>query len=258
MRGAAMKTPGTDPAGRLTVTVRFYEELNDYIKPDRRKREITRHLNHRTTTKDIIESFGVPHTEVDLILVDGVSVGFDHHVDHLNRISVYPVFEILDIAPVTLLHKAPLRRIWFVADVHLGKLARRLRLLGLDTLYRNDYEDQEVLDIVQAREERVLLTRDHRLLMHNVVQRGMLIRSHDADEQTTEVLRRFDLFSALDPFTRCLVCNREIEPVDKKDILDRLTRRYYRTFKRCLSCGRVYWQGSHHTQLLEFVRKVNQ
>ncbi len=244
----------------LSVSVRFYEELNDYLKPDQRKQELTKQLNHRTTTKDIIESFGIPHTEVDLILVNGDSVGFDHHIHHLDQISVYPMFESLDISPVTRLNQGPLRKVKFVADVHLGKLARRLRLLGFDTLYRNDYEDPELVEIVQTR-ERALLTRDRRLLMHNAVQRGMLIRSDDGDQQVVEVLKRFDLFSSLNPFSRCLACNQEIEPVDKGEILDQLeplTRRYYRKFKRCIACKRVYWQGSHYPHLLEFIQKIEE
>ena len=114
------------------VTIRFYEELNDFLEPSRRKSDIEIVFPERRSVKDLIESFGVPHVEVDLILVNGESVDFSRIVADGDRISVYPVFETLDIGPVTRLRPDPLREPRFVLDVHLRKLARRLRLLGFD------------------------------------------------------------------------------------------------------------------------------
>jgi uncharacterized protein len=141
-----------------TAFFRFYEELNDFLPEDRRKRDFSLNFDGRPTVKHLIESIGVPHTEIDLILVNGVSVDFKHHVSDQDRVAVYPVFESFDISPLVRLRPYPLRKPVFILDVHLGKLARKLRLLGFDTLYRNDYEDSEIVAIAVAA-HRIVLTR---------------------------------------------------------------------------------------------------
>jgi uncharacterized protein with PIN domain len=243
-----------------TAWLRFYEELNDFLPPERRKRDIAYRLDRRASVKDVIESLGVPHTEVDLILVDGRSVGFDHIVGEGERISVYPVFERLDIGPVQRLRPEPLRDPRFVCDANLGRLARYLRLLGFDTLYRNDYRDAEVARIA-ARERRILLSRDRRLLQRRMVTHGAFVHADDPREQAREVVRRFDLAGKARPFTRCTRCNGLLEEVGKAEILHRLepkTREYYDRFKRCRDCGRIYWQGSHHERAQALVRHLLQ
>src|SRR3989338_9144205 len=109
---------------------RFYEELNDFLPPERRKTTFTREFRNRASVKDMIEALGVPHTEVDLILVNGASVDFSYLVQDGDRISVYPMFESFDIRPLVHLRPRPLREPKFVLDTHLGKLAVYLRLLG--------------------------------------------------------------------------------------------------------------------------------
>jgi hypothetical protein len=198
---------------------------------------------------------GVPHGEVDLILVDGRSVGFDHIVDDGQRISVYPVFEALDVGQVTRLRPRPLRETRFVLDTHLGQLARYLRLLGFDTLYRNDYEDPELAEI--ARDDgRLLLTKDRGLLKRKIVSRGYCVRETDPVLQLQEVVSRLDLRGQFEPFKRCLRCNGLIEAVAKAAVVDELpadTRRYYDEFRRCTACGRVYWKGSHYERMRKFL-----
>jgi len=241
-----------------TAWLRFYEELNDFLPPRRRKRDIAYPLTRRASVKDVIESLGVPHTEVDLILVDGRSVGFDHIVGDGQRISVYPVFESLDISPVQRLRPKPLREPRFVCDANLGRLARYLRLLGFDTLYRNDFRDREVAEL-SARQRRILLTRDRRLLRRRILTHAYFVRAEDPREQAREVVRRFDLAARARPFTRCARCNGLLEDVDKEQILDRLepkTRRYYDRFRRCRDCARLYWQGSHHDRAAALVRHL--
>ena len=231
-----------------TAWLRFYEELNDFLPPERRKREFPYHFDRRASIKDVIESLGVPHTEVDLILVNGHSVDFGHIVRDGDRVSVYPVFEGLEIGPVQRLRPAPLREPRFVCDANLGRLAGYLRLLGFDTLYRNDFADAEVAE-TSAREHRILLTRDRRLLRRRIITHGYFVRAEDPREQAREVVHRFDLSGRARPFTRCVRCNGLLEWVDKEKILDQLepkTRKYYDHFKRCRACGRIYWQGSHH------------
>jgi uncharacterized protein with PIN domain len=236
---------------------RFYEELNDFLPPAKRKREFGYSFRGTTSVKHAIEAIGVPHPEVDLILADGHSVDFTYRLVHQNRISVYPVFESFDISPLVQLRPEPLRRSTFVLDVHLGKLARMMRLLGFDCLYRNDYDDPEIVDI-SVRENRIILTRDRHLLQASVITRGYWVRSGFVDNQVEEVLRRFDLSSQIRSFRRCLLCNGDLESVRKEDILQHLepkTILYYNTFFRCRRCGQIYWKGTHFEKLEKKVEK---
>lgn len=233
------------------VRLRFYEELNDFLAPQRRKTTFTHELTRRTSVKDLIESFGVPHTEVEVILVNGVSVDFSYIVRPGDRISVYPMFESLDVTPLIRLREKPLREPRFVIDTNLGQLARYLRLLGFDVVYRNDFTDREVAKVAQD-ENRIVLTRDRALLQHKIITHGYFVRADKPREQVREILARLDLYGALHPFTRCLRCNGELETVDKEAVLDQLepkTRKYYRRFRRCKNCGQAYWRGSHFNRM---------
>lgn len=242
-----------------TVLIRFYEELNDFLPPERRKVDFPHLFNQPGSIKDLIEALGVPHTEIDLILVNGRSVDFDYPVQDGDRISVYPVFESLDIAPVIRLRPAPLRTTRFVLDTHLGRLAAYLRLFGFDTLYRNDYDDRTLSEI-SAGERRILLTRDKRLLMRKQITRGYYLRAVQPRKQLVEVLGRFDLYRAQRPFTRCMHCNGEIEPVPKERIAPRLpprTKDYYDEFWQCAQCNKIYWKGSHYLRMRLMIQAVN-
>jgi uncharacterized protein len=233
------------------VQLRFYEELNDFLAPPLRKTTFAHELTRRTSVKDLIESFGVPHTEVEVILVNGASVDFSHIVRPGDRISVYPVFESLDVTPLIRLREKPLREPRFVIDTNLGRLARYLRLLGFDVVYRNDFTDRGVAKIAQD-EKRIVLTRDRALLQHKIISHGYFVRADKPREQVREILARLDLYGALHPFTRCLRCNGELETVDKAAVLDQLepkTRKYYGRFRRCKSCGQAYWRGSHFNRM---------
>ncbi len=237
---------------------RFYAELNDFLPPDRRQRTFTHQFELSASVKDMIEALGVPHTEVDLILVNGQSVDFSYLVQAGDRISVYPMFESIDISPLVRLRPQPLRETRFVLDVHLGRLAGYLRMLGFDTLYRNNFEDEELAQISSA-QGRILLTRDRGLLKRSIVTHGYCLRATNPLEQLLEVLRRFDLFDSIEPFQRCLRCNGLLQSVNKNNILDRLppkTRRYYDEFWQCRRCQKIYWQGSHYQRMRQFVERV--
>ena len=226
---------------------RFYEELNDFLRVDRQRQCFTHAFEHRVSVKDIIESFGVPHTEVDLILVDGKSVDFTHIVNHGERISVYPVFESIDITPLLKLRPRPLRTSRFVLDGHLGKLARYLRLFGFDSLYRNDYEDEHLARIA-SRQHRIVLTRDRGLLKRRCIVRGCYIREKIPKQQLHELFVRLDLARSARPYSRCLRCNGVLRAVAKNTIWQRLepnTCRYFNDFKICENCDQIYWRGSH-------------
>ncbi len=235
---------------------RFYEELNDFLEPAHRGSELDYAFDGAPAIKDPIEALGVPHSEVDLVLVNQESVGFGHRLKNGDRVSVYPVFESLDISPLQHLRARPLRQTRFVVDVNLGKLARRLRMLGFDTRYGNRLEDREIVDISVA-EQRIILTRDRRLLFHKRITHGYCVRSDDPETQLKEVVERLDLRRQLRPLRRCLECNGEIEAVEREQVwarLEPLTRRYYDRFYACPDCGKVYWEGSHVDRISEFIR----
>ena len=238
---------------------RFYEELNDFLPVGRRKRDFAYGFTGAPAVKDAIEALGVPHVEVDLILVDGRSVDFAHTLCDGNRVSVYPVFESLDITPITRLRERPLRDPGFVCDVHLGKLARRLRVLGFDTLYSDDYDDPEIASLA-ATQKRCILTRDVGLLKRKDVTRGYWLRSTNIREQVIEVVTRLDLTALIRPFRLCTACNGQVDQVAKSEIthlLEPLTRQHFDEFKRCRDCARIYWKGSHYDRLREDIRSLN-
>ncbi len=238
---------------------RFYEELNDFLPPEKRKVAFDYLLQRRASVKDVIEALGVPHTEVEVILANGISVDFGYIVGDGDRIGVYPVFESLDIRPLLKLRESPLRQPRFVLDCHLGRLARYLRHVGFDTLYRNDYNDNR-LAMISADEHRILLTRDRDLLKRRIITHGYCVRNHDPRKQLDEVLARFDLYTDIKPFGRCTRCNGEVVAVDKNDILDRLepkTREYYDQFWQCGSCCQIYWEGSHFKKMKSLIDKLD-
>jgi len=240
------------------VQLRFYEELNDFLPPALRKADIPHTFDRRASVKDMIEAFGVPHTEVDIILVNGRSVDFSYIVEDGDRISIYPVFESLDVSPLLRLRPAPLRTPAFVLDSNLGRLARYLRLLGFDCLYQNDYDDETVATIADS-EQRIVLTRDRALLQRKLITRGCFVRAVRPRQQVKEVLARFDLYRLVAPFRRCIRCNGILQAVDKQAIEGRLepkTRQYIDTFRICTACGQIYWQGSHHVRAQHLIEEL--
>ena len=231
---------------------RFYEELNDYLPRQRRRRSFQIAFQGRPSVKSLIEALGVPHPEIDLILVNGRSVGFAHPLEDGARVAVYPVFESFDITPLVRLRPRPLRRTAFILDVPLGKLTRHLRLLGFDSYYRNDLDDPEIVGLALAM-QRIILTRDRRLLQIKAVRHGYGVRSAQPDRQVVEIMTRFDLWRQTRPFTRCLECNALLHTVSKAEVVHRLparTARDYHAFYGCRDCGRIYWKGSHYDALV--------
>ena len=238
---------------------RFYAELKDFLRPSQAHGAFQYRYHGTPAVKDAIEALGVPHTEVDLILVNGESVGFGHRLRPGDRVAVYPVFEALDIAGLTHLRQQPLREPRFICDVHLGKLARRLRLLGFDTTYNNSATDPEIVATALA-EYRIIVTRDHGILKQRVVTHGYLVRSNLVTEQVVELLDRFDLRGRIKPLSRCARCNGMIEAVAKPEVEHELpsrTRRHYESFNRCQHCGAIYWRGAHAAALDAWIGQLN-
>jgi hypothetical protein len=240
-----------------TARFRFYAELNDFLPVENQGKVLTRSFSVSGSVKDFIESFGVPHTEVELVLANGVPVNFSYPVRDGDLVSVYPVFESLDIATVSLVRPAPLRVLRFLLDVHLGRLAAYLRMAGFDALYGSEASDAELASRV-ARERRVLLTRDRYLLMRTAVERGYWVRSTEPREQLLEVVKRFDLVGSMRPFTRCLECNTSLEEASREAVWERLPPKIKdkEVFAVCPSCKRVYWKGSHYERMSELLAWV--
>jgi uncharacterized protein len=247
MAGSAAHEP-------VSVLISFHDGLDYFLRLDQQLHQpVRRIVAYRSAIKDVIESCGIPHPEVDLILVNQQPVEFQFRVEVDCLVSVYP-FSSHRNSPG--LQNRGIRR--FVADGHLGKLVRDLRLLGIDVAYRNDADDRDLLTIMQ-REKRGLLTRDRPLLMHRVVENGFFPRSQKPFEQTIETIHRFELAPVLAPFTRCLRCNGFLIRTEKQAVIDQLeplTRLYYDDFTKCPSCGQTYWRGSHIAKLEKRVASI--
>lgn len=244
--------------GGVSATFRFYEELNDFLAPEHRRRSFTRRCARAATVKHMIEALGVPHTEVELVLVNGESVGFDRPVREGDRIAVYPKFEAFDVTPLLRIRSRPLRHLRFVADAHLGKLAHLLRMAGFDTLYDNAYRDDQI-ERIALTEQRIVLTRDRDLLKRRGVTHGCYVRAPRSQAQLREVFARLDLARSARPLTLCLRCNRALQPVPKSLVDARLpqaVRERHRQFSTCPGCGRVYWPGTHWQRMLALLESA--
>lgn len=236
------------------IELRFYQSLNDFVEPALRNAVIVHHLNRRASVKDIIESFNVPHTEIEQILVNNHAVGFNYIIRYGDYVQVYPAPFVPIITPTFALRPPSLRPPLFVIDANLGKLARYLRLLGLDCLYRNDYNDDTVAKIADV-QRRTVLTRDRTLLQRRIIVYGYFVRACLPKIQVKEVLNRFDLYPLLKPLTRCSHCNGSLIEIEKQKIahrLEPLTKQHYHRFLICTVCNQIYWHGSHckHVQQL--------
>ncbi len=240
----------------FTVRLNFHSDLDFFLGSSSRTGLVERTLTEKTSVKDAIESCGVPHPEVDLILLDRRPIDFDYPVASDAEIDVFPVGTCHPQIADKRLQSTSVRV--FIADGHLGKLTRNLRLLGFDVAYDQQADDRHLLDAMKS-ENRALLTRDRRLLMHAIVKTGYYPRSQNPDEQIIEVIRRFELFESIAPFTRCLRCNEKLREVAKADVIDNLeplTKMYYEQFRRCTGCGQIYWAGSHFEWLQKRIETI--
>lgn len=249
--------PAAD-AAPVAASFRFYEELNDFLAPPHRRRAFEAPCARAATVKHMIEALGVPHTEVELVLVNGESVGFDRLLAHGDRVSVYPRFETFDVTPLLRVRATPLRVTRFIADAHLGGLARLLRLTGFDTLYDNHYDDAELVAIA-TREGRIALTRDRELLKRRELTHGCFVHALKPEQQAAEIVQRLDLARSARPFSLCLECNAPLRPIDKADVAHRLpadVRARQARFSTCDRCQRVFWEGSHWQRMQAIVTRL--
>lgn len=245
------QAPGPHARPVHEIEVRIYAELNDFLPAERRQRPFRHAFTGTPAVKDTIEAIGVPHAEVDVIFVDGRSVDFAHRLRGGERVAVYPVFERFDVSDVTRLRPAPLRVPRFVADVHLGKLARYLRLLGFDTVWHRELEDREIIDVALD-QRRIILTRDKGILKNGRVTHGYWLRSVEPMAQLEEVVAALDLANGIRPYSRCLECNALLQAISRAKaaaFVPLPVILVFRDFRRCRGCARFYWRGSHRKRL---------
>jgi uncharacterized protein with PIN domain len=229
-----------------TAYFQFFGRLGDFLPRSQRDQVIAVDFQERQSIKHLAESLGVPHPEIGQVLVNGQEETLSTITQDGDQVEIRPIPNGCPIEPR------------FVLDNHLGRLAAYLRMLGFDCLYRNDYDDEELAETSQG-EERILLSRDRRLLMRKSVTYGYCLRSLDSLEQLTEIIQRFDLISRIAPFHRCLRCNHLLEPVAKETIFERLeplTKLYFDEFQICPACGQIYWKGSHYERMQKLVQAL--
>jgi uncharacterized protein with PIN domain len=237
---------------------RFYGELNDFLTNNRKGKSFSYEFDGNPSVKNMIEALGVPHPEVYAIQANERFVDFSYHGQHGDRIRVYPVSYHQRLPEAVALQEPVDGEPRFVLDLHLGRLAAYMRMMGFDVLYRNDFEDPELARIA-SEQGRILLTRDRRLLMRNRVSQGYCLRSLDPERQLVEVLERYDLSDQVEPFRRCLRCNTPLVPVSKEKIVDRLeplTKRYFNEFHICPNCKQIYWKGSHFHRMQRLIDRL--
>ena len=233
------------------INIKFYDSLNKLLKKEKRDKELSLELKLRQSVKDLIEALGIPHTEVGMIVIDGKREEFSFILKDGQKIEVYPAFNGVEEPKFQDLIDYPKK---FILDVHLGRLAKYLRIFGIDTLYENYYSDEEIVKIA-LKEGRVILTRDRGILKRRVVRYGYLVKSNESKEQLREMFLNFDLLPNIKLFFRCISCNGIVERVDKEEIIEELeplTRKYYNEFFRCAMCKKIYWKGGHWERMEEF------
>lgn len=243
----------------MVVHLRCYAELNDHLPPAQRQRENAVALNSRATVAELLRDRRFPSEAIELVLVNGASCGFSQVLRDGDRVSLYPVFEALDVTSLLRLRSRPLRKVLFVADAHLGRLARYLRLVGFDTLYENDPGDTALVEIAAA-QGRILLSRDRALLARPRITHGLWVPQTAPREQLTWLVERLDLNCLFRPFTRCMGCNGLLSAVDKDDLKELVPQRVlalHDAFWRCGHCAQIYWRGTHYERLRAFVERLS-
>ncbi len=240
------------------LTLYFDNSLQELLTRRYRKNRIVHYpLVRRASIKDICESLHIPHTEIWKITRGSEELSFTHIPCAGERIALHSFPFGTDVTRPTLLRPEPLPSPAFTVDVNVGKLARLLRMAGIDTWYKSQVSES-ALAKESAAEGRILLTRNRDLLQRKIIVWGRLVRSERPVAQLAEIISLYGLGQQIAPFSRCLECNGLLQSVDKSSILhllEPLTKKYYHRFKRCPDCGRIYWQGSHHQHMLNILEQ---
>lgn len=242
------------------ITIRFYAQLNDFLPAARRQLAFSCSFEGQPSVKDLIESLGIPHPEVDLIIINGKSADFSTRLQGGENVSVYPSFRSIEIDEITRVRPQPLCTAKFALDGHLGKLASYLRMLGFDSFYSNEIDDASLADLA-AVENRIVLTCDRGLLKRKKVIYGHCIRDKYPRQQLSEVLDHYQLGPQIQPFKRCIHCNTVLDQVAKTDIMSSIpprVRDYCKDFRLCPGCGRIYWSGTHYQRMVSFIEQITE
>ncbi|WP_018614243.1 Mut7-C RNAse domain-containing protein [Segetibacter koreensis] len=240
-----------------SAVFQFFLTLNDFLPATNKYKPFRYNFKGTPAIKDAIEAIGIPHTEVDFIIVNGSPVNFTFKLTNNDTVEVYPANANTPFVKSHSLSPTLNYPITFVADVQVGRLARALRILGFDTLYKNDFSDKFIVEIAEI-EQRVVLTRDIGLLKHKSIKWGYWLRSQTVEKQLQEVVNRFNLLPEVSLFQRCLSCNGEIKKVEKESVLKELppkTIQFFDDFFQCSRCKKIYWKGSHYEHMLEMVKR---
>jgi len=240
------------------ATFTFHGDLNFFLPRRRKYQTFSQKFNLPRSIKDLIEAIAPPHPEIELIVVNGKSVSWDYVVQDGDIIDVYPHFSDVEMPDKIRLIPKYKGFPKFVLDTHLGRLAAYLRMMGFDTLYRNDYED-DVLAEISANENRILLTRDLGLLKRNLVTYGYFVRNTDPKERLIEIVDRYTLDEFVAPFERCMTCNGELYRVAKEDVRDDVkeeTFNVFDEFQQCDNCLKIFWKGSHYEKMQRLIEEV--
>lgn len=239
------------------VQIIVHNVLKDFLPGNDEKDVVTAEFDGSPAVKDTIESIGIPHSEIGRVEVNGKSVTFSYRIHEGDVISVFPVDWQPGENKYRLLQSELPEKIKFILDVHLGKLARELRMLGFDCQYENNYTDEQILDL-SGSEKRIVLTRDIGILKNSRIGWGHWMRSTDMTLQVKEVITVFDLKDRIHPFSVCFKCNGKLVPVEKGEVIDSLpskVKNLQTEFHRCEKCGQLYWKGTHYEHMLKRIRE---
>jgi len=240
------------------ATFRFHDSLKFFLPRKQKNQPITHTFDWKASIKDMVESMGVPHPEVELLVVNGTSVGWDYIVQPDDEIDIHPQFDAISLTDKTPLFPVYSGKPRFILDTHLGRLAAYLRMMGFDTLYRNDYPDDELAQVSHD-ENRILLTRDVGLLKRSLVIYGYFVRHTKPRQRILEIAQRYNLAEFAEPFKYCMKCNGNLYQVEKQVIQHQLpgnTTDYYDIFHQCEDCERIFWKGSHYRKMADIVQDV--
>ncbi len=243
----------------IGILVRVYEELNQYLPAHVQKKEFMVQSPALVCVQDVIDLLKIPLEEVDLILVNGESVDISHPCQPNDRISIYPVFETLNIAPLVRLRPKPLRTPRFVCDVHLGTLAKYLRMMGIDAAYQNPISRHHLIEL-SNQEKRIILSKDTHMRDVAGIVRAYYVVARNLRQQVREIISYFELKDSLAPLSRCLRCNGKVWPVDKKSLVNQVPEKIlalHNSFMKCHTCGRIYWKGSHFHAMMDWIQRFD-
>jgi len=241
-----------------TIHLHCYEELNEFLPLEKRKVTFAHSIPVQTSVKDLIESFNIPHTQVQMIIVNGEQRDFSYIVQDNDRISVYPFFHNFDIKSVSKIHHPLPEKMRFIVDQHLGSLARYLRMLGIDTEYNKNLSGHELVEKANH-ENRILITKDRSILKRNELKFGYFVYADDLDSQLEELVLQFKLKEHISLFSRCLECNSILHQIEKEKIGHRLPQKVkeqHNSFTLCDNCDKIYWKGTHYQRMKNKIENI--